>query len=82
MATITFYGPLSDIMGRKRSVEIGAGGVSIHGLIETLEQGEPEFRAALARMRVKFARNDVIASPEEKVFDGDDIAVLPPFSGG
>lgn len=82
MATITFYGPLSDIMGRKRAVEIGAGGVSLRRLIEMLEQGEPELKAALARMRVKFARNDEIALPEEKVFDGDDIAVLPPFSGG
>jgi molybdopterin converting factor small subunit len=82
MAAITFYGPLSDIMGRNRSVEICAGGVSIRGLIETLEQGEPEFRAALSRMCVKFARNDVIVAPDEKVFDGDNIAVLPPFSGG
>ncbi len=82
MATVTFYGPLSDIMGRKRAVEIGAGGMSIRGLIEWLEAGEPEFRTALARMRVKFARNDEIASPEDMVSDGDDIAVLPPFSGG
>lgn len=82
MATITFYGALSDIMGRKRSVEIGAGGVSIGQLVETLELEAPEFRAALSRMRIKFARNDVIASPDEKAFDGDDIAVLPPFSGG
>lgn len=82
MATITFYGPLSDIMGRKRSVEIDAGGASIRGLIETLEQEEPEFRAALSRMRIKFARNDEIASPDDEVFDDDDIAILPPFSGG
>lgn len=82
MATVTFYGPLSDIMGRKRALEIGAGGVSVAGLIETLGTDEPELRSALVRMRVKFARNDKIVSPDETVFDGDDIAVLPPFSGG
>lgn len=82
MATVTFYGPLSDIMGRKRAVEIGAGGVSIRGLIERLEAGEPELQAALARMRVKFTRNDEMVSLEDWVSDGDDVAVLPPFSGG
>lgn len=82
MATVTFYGPLSDIMGRKRAIEIEAGGVSLRGLIERLEADEPEFRAAVARMRVKYARNDGIASLDDIVSDGDDIAVLPPFSGG
>ena len=82
MVTLTFYGPLSDIMGRKRIVDIGAGPVSIRSLVARLEEDDPEFRAALLRMRVNYARNNVMASADEIAADGDDIALLPPFSGG
>ncbi len=82
MATLTFYGPLSDIMGRKRAVEIGTEAVSIRGLIGRLEEDNPELRAALSRMRVNYARNNVMTSLEDMVSEDDDIALLPPFSGG
>ncbi|MEK7265092.1 MAG: MoaD/ThiS family protein [Pseudomonadota bacterium] len=82
MATLTFYGPLSDIMGRKRVVEIGPHPVSIRSLVARLEDEAPELRAALSRMRVNYARNNAMVSPEEMASEGDDIALLPPFSGG
>lgn len=82
MATVTFYGPLSDIMGRTRAVEIGAGQISLRSLVDRLAKDHPELGVALERMRVTYARNNVIASPDDFVEDGDDIALLPPFSGG
>lgn len=82
MAVMTFYGPLSDIMGRKRVIDIGAGPVSIGALVARLEENDPDFRDALLRMRVRYAKNNAMASADELVSDGDEIALLPPFSGG
>lgn len=82
MATLTFYGPLSDVMGRVRAVDIGAGPVSLRALVARLEAETPELRDALSRTRVSYAVNNVMASPDATVGDGDDIALLPPFSGG
>lgn len=82
MAVMTFYGPLSDVMGRKRVIDIGAVPISIGALVARLEESDPDFRAALLRMRVRYARNNLMASADEMVSDSDEIAFLPPFSGG
>lgn len=82
MVKIVFYGPLSDVMGRVRSMELGSGPATVGTLIDRLSEGEAEFCSALARMPVKFAVNDAISPPDAIVKDGDEIAILPPFSGG
>jgi len=82
MAVVTFYGPLSDIMGRTRIVNIGAGGASIRSILARLEEDEPALRDALERMRVRCAKNDVMTSPDALVAEADEVAILPPFSGG
>jgi len=82
MAVVTFYGPLSDIMGRTRIVDIGAKAVSIRSILARLEEEEPALRETLARLRVSIAMNNQMTSPDAMATETDDIAILPPFSGG
>ena len=67
-------------MGRERIIDEHKG--SLGELIECLFEGDNEFMSAVTRARVKFAVNDKIVSLDSLVEDGDEIAVLPPFSGG
>lgn len=80
MIKIVFYGPLADIMGRERMINDFTG--SVGALIDRLCEGNEDLKSAVSRARVKIAVNDRIVSPDAIVKSGDDVAVLPPFSGG
>ncbi len=81
MLRITFYGRLAEVMGRERMTP-AASAATVGALIENLANEDAEFKAALAGTRVRFAVNNMIAPETQKVKDGDEVAVLPPFSGG
>ncbi|MGE0183546.1 MAG: MoaD/ThiS family protein [Parvularculaceae bacterium] len=81
MAKVIFYGRLADMMGRERTVAVGAGR-SVAALVGDLGADDSDFAAALAGMRVKYAVNDSIAPSSTIVTEEDELAVLPPFSGG
>ncbi len=81
MARITFYGRLADFMGRERTVAI-AQPITAHSLITRLAGDDTELAAVFANARVQLAVNEVIVTPDFIVKDGDEIAFLPPFSGG
>lgn len=57
-----------------------AEGTRLSGLIERLE-AESENLAA-ARGRVRYAVNQKYANPATELSDGDEVAVIPPVSGG
>jgi molybdopterin synthase sulfur carrier subunit len=77
--TLVFLGRLEDLAGGgSRAVSLASG---IDALIDTLE---PELARALREPRVKIAVNGALlgdgAAPVLK--QGDEIAFLPPVSGG
>lgn len=82
MARLLFFGALGDVMGREKALALPAGVATAAAVIEHLAAIEPAFAAALARMKVRVAVNESIVGPEVAVGDGDEIAFLPPFSGG
>ncbi len=79
---VVFYGKLADLMGRERDATLDLAAETVAAVIRRLAADEAAFAAALASMRVRYAVNDVMAAPETTVKTGDEIAVLPPFSGG
>ena len=81
MAKVIFYGRLADIMGRESTVAVGAGR-SVAALVGDLAADNSDFAAALAGMSVQYAVNDSIAPSSTIVTEEDELAVLPPFSGG
>lgn len=76
---LVFLGRLEDIAGAaEREVEAAP------SLAEVLAGLEPELAAALGAERVRIAVNGALAGDREdfRLSDGDELAFLPPVSGG
>jgi molybdopterin synthase sulfur carrier subunit len=76
---LLFLGRLQDLAGAaERQVAALAGG-TVADLIASLE---PQLADELASERVRVAVNGTLASRACAIADGDEIAFLPPVSGG
>ncbi len=53
-------------------------GTTLAGLQAELRARQPE----LARLEVAYARNLAYAAPDDELRDGDEVALIPPISGG
>ncbi|MBV9037060.1 MAG: molybdenum cofactor biosynthesis protein MoaE [Acidobacteriaceae bacterium] len=77
---VLFFGILKDIVGRaEESLEIGTDS-TLAGVFEHYSQRFETLRDK--RPSILFARNHEFASPETVVTENDEIAFLPPVSGG
>ena len=75
---LVFLGRLQDSAGECGDAEL-ASGASIADLIDTLPV---ELRRELDSPRVRTALNGVLAARDAKLSHDDEIAFLPPVSGG
>ena len=76
---LVFLGRLRDLAGAaERSVE-AAPGETVEALLERLE---PDLAAALRSPKVRIAIGGALGGLGRGVSDGDEIAFLPPVSGG
>lgn len=50
--------------------------------VETLSAQLFEFWPGLCMMRLRFAVNATYASPDTLLYDGDEVALIPPVGGG
>jgi MoaE-MoaD fusion protein len=77
---VLFFGVLKDIVGcAEESLEVQAD-ATLAAVFETYSQRFETLRGK--RSSILFARNHEFASPETAVTDNDEIAFLPPVSGG
>jgi len=77
---VLFFGVLKDIVGRaEESLEIGTDS-TLAAVFEHYSQRFETLRDK--RPSILFARNHEFASPETVVTENDEIAFLPPVSGG
>lgn len=81
MLRLVFLGRLEDVAG---GAEMALPCPASLPLAQVLAGLAPELRAALAGPRVKLALNGAIlaAEAEPMLQDGDELAFLPPVSGG
>ena len=56
--------------------------LSVSELRDTLQKRNSEWSNALASKDIKFAINQTLASEEQLVNDGDEVAIFPPVTGG
>lgn len=77
--TLLFLGRLADVAGAPER-QVAATG----DLAELIASLEPELAEALSSRRTRIAINGVVvqADTASSLKDGDDIAFLPPVSGG
>ncbi|MFZ5619365.1 MAG: MoaD/ThiS family protein [Pseudomonadota bacterium] len=82
MVRVLFFGRLADAFGRERAATLASHSESVRMLTERIASKEPALMSALSATRVRFAVGDEIVPDDRIVADGDEISVLPPFSGG
>jgi len=77
---VIFFGMLKDICGAADAVVDVPPGATIASVFEDYAARFPKLRAAAAS--IVTARNQEFASPTEPLAEGDELAFLPPVSGG
>lgn len=82
MARLLFFGKLGDIAGaRERDVSLH-GAQTVSALIEMIEAGDSVLGEALRAASVRCMINEEIISSDAEINDADEIAFIPPVSGG
>jgi molybdopterin synthase catalytic subunit len=77
---VLFFGQLKDIAGKSNDSLDLPEGASVRDLLEVCAVQFPGIKASLPSLAV--AVNQQYAGPETKLNNGDEIALLPPVSGG
>lgn len=73
---IISFGQLSEIVGNQTLKNSNIN--TTENLISYLNETYPQ----LSEMKYKLAINKVIIQNDQVLYDGDSIAIMPPFSGG
>lgn len=82
MAKLLFFGRLGDLAGGiERTLDLSQPH-SVRELIAVLEAGDRLLGSALLDERVRYALNGKIVDIDALVANGDELAFLPPVSGG
>ncbi len=83
MARILFFGKLAEAAGgRTRDMRLGAETQTVGDLVNVLGAEEASLGAALNEKSVRFIVNEMVAARHAAIGDEDEIAFLPPVSGG
>ncbi|MEO1241930.1 MAG: MoaD/ThiS family protein [Pseudomonadota bacterium] len=83
MARLLFFGKLGDLAGgRMREQSLPKDVVTIDQLIAVITADDAALGEALAAPSVRFIVNEKMADAGGAISDGDEIAFLPPVSGG
>jgi molybdopterin converting factor small subunit len=82
MARVLFFGRLRDVAGAAEMAH--AGGVSLSALQRAVTEGNPALDQALSARGVRVAINHalVAAGDDRLITAGDEVAFMPPASGG
>ena len=82
MVTVRFLAMLKNKVGRE-VIEIPCDGeITLRELQKAIVKEFPQISEYLSGKRVLVSVNQEFADPETVVKDGDEVAFLPPFSGG
>jgi len=83
MVTLLLFGVLRDRIGCRELAIPVQGSTQLGALLDLAERRAPGLRQAMAGCQAAVAVNaDLVADLERTVADGDEVALLPPFSGG
>lgn len=77
---VLFFGRLADMAGRMRSAPDDIR--TLGALRAFLTEGDPLLAEALAAKGVRVAINKAVISGDASLKPGDEVAFMPPLSGG
>jgi molybdopterin converting factor small subunit len=82
MAQLLFFGRLRELAGAgERAMELSHP-ASISAIIAMIETTDPILAASLVEPDINYAKNGTIVSVETNISNDDELAFLPPVSGG
>jgi len=82
MVTIKFFAMLKNLVGKEEAQISLDQEVTLSELKEILSERFPEISDYLAERRLLISVNHEFADSTITIKDGDEVALLPPFSGG
>lgn len=83
MTRLLFFGELRDIAGaRARDFASTAPAMTVADLVDAIGGEDADLGAALSRAEIRVMANDEIVTRDAPVGAHDEIAFLPPVSGG
>jgi sulfur-carrier protein len=82
MITIKYFASLKSIAEKEEdSLDIESP-ISIDQLSDIISKTAPKMGAVIREKKVMISVNQEMASTDTIIHDGDEVAFLPPFSGG
>jgi molybdopterin synthase sulfur carrier subunit len=83
MIRLRYFASLRETLGvADEQLELPAGVRDVSDLSRWLQARGDEWERALADRQLHVAVNQVIASPDATIRDGDEVAWFPPVTGG
>jgi MoaD family protein len=80
---VRYFARIRDVMGASEEmIEADGALTSAAALLDALGARKPEIADALRHPSVRVEVNGVIGARSAFIRDGDEVAILPPFSGG
>jgi molybdopterin synthase catalytic subunit/molybdopterin converting factor small subunit len=80
IVSVRLFAVLRERAGDSVEIELSEG-ATVSDALEELS-GQPPLAELLERLPVRMAVNRVYASPDERLAPGDELALIPPISGG
>lgn len=82
MVTLKYFASLRAIAGKEEDrLDIG-NEITVQQLAETLATTTPQIGEMIQGKKILVSVNQDVATLETVIHDGDEVAFLPPFSGG
>jgi len=83
MARLLFFGKLADAAGaREREAPLPKGAMTVGALIGAIAKTDTMLGAMLRENSVRYIVNEKFQTVDAPISDADEIAFLPPVSGG
>ena len=82
MITIKFFASLKTIAEMEEKIIDVSNSISMDQLSEIISNTSPKMGAFIREKKVMISVNQEMADSDTIIHDGDEVAFLPPFSGG
>ncbi|MDA0691215.1 MAG: molybdopterin converting factor subunit 1 [Nitrospinae bacterium] len=82
MITLKYFASLKTIAGKEEEqLDVGSE-TTVQALSETLSKTAPQISEMIRGKKILVSVNQDVAALDTIIHDGDEVAFLPPFSGG
>ncbi len=82
MISIKYFANLKEVAGKESEELTASDGMKLADLCSQLEDSQSQIVEMIRQKNVMVAINQEMATMDTEIKDGDEIAFLPPFSGG